>query len=121
MVLGIGNWSSCERQVNGSPCYWQYLCSQITTHYYTIISLYYSAQNAIYPRSYPVLRPTYSLIKLFKAPGGLDRYIALGYWLDWPPTDKREQIICMKYQHFEAGASSSWPIAPLRCEWYGTI
>ena len=31
-----------------------------------------SAQNAMHPRSYPVLRPTYSLIKLFKAPGGLD-------------------------------------------------
>ena len=30
----------------------------------------------MYPRSYPVLRPTFSLIKLFKAPGGLDRYIA---------------------------------------------
>ena len=35
-----------------------------------------SDQNAMYPRSYPVLRLTFSLIKLFKASGGLDRYIA---------------------------------------------
>ena len=33
-----------------------------------------SDQKAMYPRSYPVLRPTFSLIKLFKAL--LDRYIA---------------------------------------------
>ena len=38
-----------------------------------------SDQKAMYPRSYPVLRPTFSLIKLFKASGGLDRYIAF-YW-----------------------------------------
>ena len=31
-----------------------------------------------YAPQVPVIRPAYSLIKLFEAPGGLDRYIALG-------------------------------------------
>ena len=48
----------------------------------------------MYPRSYPVLRPTFSLIKLFKVPGGLDRYIAF-------------ELVLIKFENFTQCVSNS--------------